>query len=140
MVRAGWARGRRSPGSRTEVLAVDHLPDAAPPPYAVGQALVRRPRAQGMLDLTWTAARASAFISANGRDAVLDLEPNYAHVGSSRTPDSSSSTAGGSVRVTPLVEFYVRATNLFDRAYEEALGFPALGRAVQVGVRVAGGR
>jgi hypothetical protein len=30
--------------------------------------------------------------------------------------------------------------NLFDRGYEEALGFPALGRSVIAGVRVAAGR
>jgi len=30
--------------------------------------------------------------------------------------------------------------NLFDRDYEEALGFPALGRRASVGVRVAASR
>jgi hypothetical protein len=30
--------------------------------------------------------------------------------------------------------------NLFDERYEEALGFPALGRRATVGIRVAAGR
>jgi hypothetical protein len=31
-------------------------------------------------------------------------------------------------------------TNLFDRSYEEAFGFPALGRSGMAGLRVAAGR
>ena len=33
-----------------------------------------------------------------------------------------------------------RVTNLFDRDYEEALGYPALGRSAMVGLRVATSR
>jgi vitamin B12 transporter len=33
------------------------------------------------------------------------------------------------------VNFYARATNLFDRRYQDAVGFPALGRDVRVGMR-----
>jgi outer membrane cobalamin receptor len=35
---------------------------------------------------------------------------------------------------------FARVTNLFDRAYEDVLGYPALGRAAMAGVRVAAGR
>jgi outer membrane cobalamin receptor len=30
---------------------------------------------------------------------------------------------------------YGRATNLFDKSYQDALGYPALGRDVRVGMR-----
>jgi vitamin B12 transporter len=33
------------------------------------------------------------------------------------------------------VTFYARATNLFDKQYQDALGYPALGRDVRVGMR-----
>ena len=32
------------------------------------------------------------------------------------------------------ISTYVRATNLFDKSYEDALGYPGLGRDVRVGV------
>jgi outer membrane cobalamin receptor len=38
------------------------------------------------------------------------------------------------------LHLYARALNLFDRAYEEVLGFPAPGRTLFAGVRVAAGR
>jgi outer membrane cobalamin receptor len=34
---------------------------------------------------------------------------------------------------------FARVTNLFDRQYEDVLGYPALGRSIIVGVRVAAG-
>ena len=33
------------------------------------------------------------------------------------------------------VSFYARAANLFDKQYQDALGYPALGRDVRAGVR-----
>ena len=48
--------------------------------------------------------------------------------------------AGASWRVVRGVEVFGRVENLFDRAYEEALGFPAPGRTAMAGIRVAAGR
>jgi outer membrane cobalamin receptor len=42
------------------------------------------------------------------------------------------------VRVLAAVEVVGRHSNLFDRAYEVVLGFPALGRWAMVGNRVTG--
>ena len=44
----------------TEILAVDQSADA-PPPFEVGDPLIRRPRHQGAADLGWTASRFTAF-------------------------------------------------------------------------------
>ena len=38
------------------------------------------------------------------------------------------------VALTRSLEAYVAAENLFDRQYEEVLGYPALGRSVRVGI------
>jgi len=45
-------------------------------------------------------------------------------------------------RVVGPLEAYLIADNLLDEAYQDALGFPALGRAVRLGLRlgVGGGR
>ena len=50
----------------TEVLAVDRSSDA-PPPFDVGDPLIRRPRHQGALDLLWVSGPVSAFAEARAR-------------------------------------------------------------------------
>jgi outer membrane cobalamin receptor len=125
----------------TEVLSVDGLAATAPPPFAVGEALIRRPRHQAALDLTYAAGRLSAFGELTTRSRVLDVEPNFgASGGLFFTPGYTVANAGASVRVAPHVSVYARVLNLTDRAYEETLGFPALRRSGMVGVRVAAGR
>jgi outer membrane cobalamin receptor len=47
---------------------------------------------------------------------------------------------GGSFKVAKELEVYARVTNLADRAYEDALGFPAQARSATIGLRVAVGR
>ena len=47
---------------------------------------------------------------------------------------------GASWRIPRVGDAYARVENLFDERYEEALGFPALGRRATVGLRIAAGR
>ena len=54
-----------------------------------------------------------------------------------RAPHRAQLDAGASVRLWRHVELFGRGINLFDRRYEEAFGFPALGRLGMVGLRVA---
>jgi len=44
------------------------------------------------------------------------------------------------LRVTHGLEAFVVAENLFDHDYQEALGYPALGRSVRGGLRWRGGK
>jgi vitamin B12 transporter len=48
--------------------------------------------------------------------------------------------AGGAWKVTKGIELFGRIENLFDRRYEEILGFPALGRGAMAGLRIAASR
>ncbi|MFI5178042.1 MAG: TonB-dependent receptor domain-containing protein [Vicinamibacterales bacterium] len=123
----------------TEVLGVDHLPTLAPTPFTVGDPLIRRPGSQGSVELTWAGARAAAFAFVNGRGAMNDIEPNYASTVYTN-PGYAVVTLGGSFRVTRGLEITGRILNAFDKTYEEAFGFPALGRTAMVGIRVAGSR
>jgi outer membrane cobalamin receptor len=131
-VRGGWT------WLDTEVLGVDRGPSVAPPPFAVGEPLVRRPRHQGFGEAIWTHERATAFVTVGGRGRMSDLEPNYAAT-LVTNPGYVNTTFGGSVAVGRL-EVFGRVTNAFDRQYEEVFGFPALGRRASLGVRVAAGR
>ncbi len=143
-VRGGWT------WLDTEVLGIDRAPEEAPLPYVVGDRLIRRPAQQGSLAVTWTGQRAGAFLTLNGRGTMLDLEPNFgagACFGQPApcravidNPGYVTTGIGASLRLNAAVEVFGRVSNLFNRAYEEALGFPALGRAGMVGLRVTGRR
>lgn len=127
---------------RTEVLAVDRG-TSAPSPFTVGQALLRRPRHQAFLDLTYVADRVDGFLRVAGRGAALDVDPSFGAFGGVLTaPGFSTTDVGASWRPMPRVRHavFARVTNLFDRRYEEALGFPSPGRSLIVGLRLAHGR
>lgn len=120
----------------TEVLGVDDFPSATAPPYVVGDPLVRRPRHSGSVDARYTHDRVQMFLIINGRGEMADFEPNFA-VAVLSTPGYVVSAIGGSYRITRSIEAYARVTNLFNRAYEDALGYPAQARSASVGLRVA---
>src|SRR5690606_33663694 len=118
----------------TEILAVDGA-GVAPAPFEVGDPLLRRPRQSGFLDAVITTNRVSGYFRVDGRGHWLDIDPSFgASGGLYDARGFVVADAGVSVAVRRLVDARLRVTNLFDRQYEEILGFPALGRAVVVGV------
>lgn len=122
---------------QAEVLAVDRL-GVAPPPFEPGDALLRRPRHQAWIDAAWQRDAVNLFLTAGARGRTLDIDPSLgAFGGLYDNPGFLSMDAGGSLRVVRGVELFGRVTNLFDRSYEEVLGFPAMGRSLSVGVRLA---
>jgi len=125
----------------TEVLSVDGLAGQAPPPFSPGDPLVRRPRHQASLEVVLRRGRFSGFARAGGRGRMLDVEPNLgASAGLFEAPGFVTTDLGAAVSLGGGLELFGRVTNLFDRAYEETLGFPAPGRTGVMGLRVAGGR
>ncbi len=140
--RAGWGLTARAFYTflDTEILAVDSV-NEAPPPFAVGDPLLRRPRHLASLDLTFARGGLTAFGRVGGRSQTLDVEPTYGTWGGLFTnPGFSSVDVGASWRIVRSVEVIGRVGNLLNRYYEETYGFPALGRNVMIGVRVAAGR
>lgn len=125
----------------TEVRAVDGAEGEAPPPYRVGDPLLRRPRHQGSLDGRWTRSGITAYGELLVRGRTLDAEPAFGPTGGLFTNDGYAiANLGASVRIARGVEVYSRVLNLFDRRYEEVLGFPAPGRLAFIGVRLAASR
>jgi outer membrane cobalamin receptor len=124
----------------TRILAVDR-DNAAPPPFEVGQRLLRRPGHQFFADLAAAVGPVSAFLRGGGRGAVLDVEPSFGTFGGLFDARGYHVwSAGAAVRVLRHAEAFVRIENLLDRSYEEAFGFPAPGRRATAGLRVAAGR
>ena len=125
----------------TEILAADAVSGQAPPPFAVGDPLLRRPRHQGAIDLTFTRGVVTAFGRFGARGRALDVEPTFGAFGGLFTvPGYGVVHAGTSVRAWRGIELFGRITNMLDHEYEETLGFPALGRSVVGGIRIAASR
>ncbi|MGH9370250.1 MAG: TonB-dependent receptor domain-containing protein, partial [Vicinamibacterales bacterium] len=123
----------------TEVLAVDQ-DRAAPPPFSVGQSLLRRPKHQFFADLSLRTSGLTAFLRGGGRSGALDVEPSLGTFGGLFDAGGHQVwSAGASWRLGRFAELFGRVENLFDRAYEEAFGFPALGRRATAGLRIAAG-
>jgi outer membrane receptor protein involved in Fe transport len=124
----------------SEILAVNGS-SSAQTPYSVGDQLLRRPRHSGALDASWTQNGVSAFLQFQARGETLDAEPAFGPTGGLyANPGHTVVNLGGSWRPVKSLEVFVRALNLFDRGYEEVLGYPAPGRTAYVGARFAVGR
>ena len=121
----------------TEILAVDQT-KLAPPPFKVGDPLIRRPKNQASLEAIYNRGRVVAFFDVGGRGETLDVEPNFGTFGG-LFPNKGYVVAntGVTVHVHRTVDAFARVTNLFDRSYEEVLGYPALGRSAIGGLRFA---
>jgi outer membrane cobalamin receptor len=121
----------------TEILAVDSTESEAPGGFSIGDALLRRPRHQGSVELSFTQPVFSVFTSIGTRSATLDVDPSFGSFGGFfDNPGYAVVNLGGSVHAWTGVEVTARVQNLLDRRYEEAFGFPTLGRSVMAGIRV----
>ena len=121
-----------------EIMALDRVAGVAPPPFEVGDVLLRRPRHQGSLDMAYSGPRFTSFLRVGARGRILDVEPSFGTFGGLfHSPGYSVVDTGGAFVVRPGIELTFRIQNLFDRAYEETLGYPALGRSAIVGMRLA---
>ena len=127
----------------TEVVSTVSRSDEFQP----GQPLLRRPKHSGMLQLTYARGRGSvhthvrmigprhdsSFIGlarvSDGRPVEITVNPGYAVIG-----------LGGQVRLNDGVTVFARIDNLTDTAFESALGYLGLPRAVVVGGRFSLGR
>jgi outer membrane receptor protein involved in Fe transport len=84
-------------------------------------------------------SRANLFFTVNGRGDMADIEPNFGATVFTN-PGYTVVNFGGSIKLVHGVELTGRVLNAGDTQYEEALGFPALGRSAMIGVRVTAGR
>jgi hypothetical protein len=110
-------------------------------PFRVGEALIRRPRHQGLVSATFTERRLTAYVDAVFRGEVRDIEHTFgAFGGVFMAKGYRAANGGATVRVARTVDAFVPVENIGGRRFEEAFGFPSPGRTATVGVRVATGR
>jgi outer membrane receptor protein involved in Fe transport len=109
------------------------------PVYAVGAPLLRRPRHQGSLTAQLGFARWGAGATLVRVGARADSD--FVGLGLTRAPAYTRLDARLRVRLAGAVEAFLVAENLTGAEYQEVLGYPALGRSVRGGLRLAlGGR
>ena len=107
------------------------------PVYEVGEPLLRRPRHQASFSLRCGAARANvgATLVLVGRRADSD----FSGIGLRENEGYARLDARARSKLARGFEAFVVAENVLDREYQEALGYPALGRSVRAGLRFRSG-
>jgi len=103
------------------------------PVYAAGSSLLRRPRHQGSLGARYADGRFGAGASLFLVGARTDSD--FSGIGLTENQGYARLDARLRGRVVRGLEAYLAAENLLDAEYQEALGYPAPGRSVRVGVR-----
>ncbi|HEY2547284.1 MAG TPA: TonB-dependent receptor, partial [Candidatus Acidoferrum sp.] len=98
-----------------------------------GNHLLRRPVNSG--SLTINAAFRRLNVTLGGYFTGVRTDSDFLGLGLTHNPGYARFDLSGSYRVGHGVTFYARATNLFDKQYQDALGYPALGRDMRAGVR-----
>jgi vitamin B12 transporter len=103
------------------------------PVFAVGRGLLRRPEHQLALSANAGSERfdVGATLVAVGRRTDSD----FAGLGLTENDGYVRVDGRGRLRLGRGLEAFVVAENVFDRDYQEALGYPALGRLVRAGLR-----
>ncbi|HXY38410.1 MAG TPA: TonB-dependent receptor [Vicinamibacteria bacterium] len=107
------------------------------PIYAVGKPLLRRPAHQGALSAVYVFPRGNlgATVVYVGERADSD----FVGLGLTSNPAYTRLDARAHLRVLGPLEVVLAADNLAGARYQEVLGYPALGRTLRAGVRVAAG-
>lgn len=108
-------------------------PNAFDPSELPGNRLIRRPANSGSLTLYAALRRFS--VTLGGYFTGVRTDSDFLGLGFTRNPGYARFDLSGSYNLGRGVSFYARATNLFDKQYQDALGFPALGRDLRAGVK-----
>jgi outer membrane cobalamin receptor len=103
------------------------------PVFAVGRGLLRRPKHQASFSANAGTGRfdVGATLLAVGRRADSD----FAGLGLEENEGYARLDARLRARLGGGFEAFLVGENILDRDYQEALGYPALGRSVRAGLR-----
>jgi outer membrane cobalamin receptor len=111
------------------------------PVYAAGQPLLRRPRHLGSLTAQLSLARWSAGLTLVHVGERADSD--FVGLGLTTNPAYTRLDARLRLRLAGALEAFLVGEDLTDAEYQEALGYPALGRSLRGGLRLrvgGGGR
>jgi vitamin B12 transporter len=108
-------------------------PNAFDPTQIPGNRLARRPVNSGTLSAIAAWRRASVAVTSYFTGRRTDTD--FLGLGLTHTAGYARFDVATSYALWRGITAYVRATNLFDKSYQDALGYPALGRDVRIGMK-----
>lgn len=108
-------------------------PNAFDPSELPGNHLLRRPVNSGSLTLNASIRRFG--ITLGGYFTGVRTDSDFLGLGFTRNPGYARFDIAAHYDLSYGVSLFARAANLFDKKYQDALGYPALGRDVRAGVR-----
>jgi vitamin B12 transporter len=115
----------------TRVLATDNPP--SDPAYSPGEPLLRRPKNSGSIILNFLWARVNwNFV---GYFTGIRTDINFFTLEPANNPGYARFDIAASYNLTRSLALTSRVWNLFDKQYQDALGYPALGRTYTFGMR-----
>jgi len=98
-----------------------------------GNRLVRRPVNSGSVTFVGTFGKFTATFA--GYFTGRRTDSDFLGLGYTRDPGYARFDLATSYSLTRGFSIYARATNLFDKSYQDVLGYPELGRDARIGVR-----
>jgi vitamin B12 transporter len=108
-------------------------PNATDPAEIAGNRLLRRPLNSGSITLTASFRKFNAVLA--GYFAGVRTDSDFLFLGYTRNPGYARFDFSTSYTFYRGLSIYARATNLFDKQYQDVLGYPALGRDARIGLR-----
>jgi vitamin B12 transporter len=114
-------------------------PNAFDPSELPGNHLIRRPVNSGSLTLNGNYRRFGLTLA--GYFTGVRTDSDFLGLGLTSNPGYARFDVAAHYNFARHVSLYARAQNLFDKRYQDALGYPALGRDYRVGLKYQlGGR
>jgi vitamin B12 transporter len=107
-------------------------PNAFDPSQIPGNRLLRRPPHSG--SLTMNAAFHQLNVSLAGYFSGARTDSDFLGLNITRNPGYARFDLATRYNLGRGISFYARTSNLFDKKYQDVIGFPALGREVRAGV------
>lgn len=107
-------------------------PNTFDPALVAGNHLIRRPANSGSISLLAAWKRVSGSFA--GYVTGQRTDTDFLGLGLTRTPGYARFDLSTAYDFGRGVSTYVRAQNIFAKQYQDALGYPALGREVRVGM------
>jgi len=109
-------------------------PNAFDPALIPGNRLIRRPPNSGSLTMNAAFKRLNVNLAGYFTGVRTDSDFLFVGLNLTRNPGYSRFDLATSYSLGRGVSIYARATNLLDKSYQDALGYPSLGRDVRVGM------
>jgi vitamin B12 transporter len=117
----------------SRVLAAPNL--ATDPVQSAGNRLLRRPLNSGSLTINAAYRQLSVTLGGYFSGRRSDSDFHFPLPILTRNPGYARFDLAARYNFSRGLSVYARAANLFDKQYQDALGFPALGRDVRVGMK-----